>query len=60
MGIVYFMMNKFAELFFGNETTPEYEMMEDVYDYDYEEYTNYDNDHIVDFNDDQWFYGHVV
>lgn len=50
MGIIYFVMNTFAQLFFGNETRYDYDLMDNVYDY---EESNYDND----YNDDTWFHG---
>ena len=67
MGIVYFVMNKFAALFFGNETEPDYEMMGgmehsylDVHDYSYDYDNDYNNDYNNDLGDDKWFYGHMV
>ena len=63
MGIVYFVMNKFAALFFGNETEPDYEMEHsylDVYDYSYDYENDYNNDYNNDLGDDKWFYGHMV
>ena len=49
MGIVYFLLTKFADMFFGNQPESDYEMMgvmEDVYDYeDYDYGNDYDYDY---------------
>ena len=74
MGIVYFLLTKFADMFFGNQPESDYEMMgvmEDVYDYEDYDYGNdydftnhygndYGNDYDYDFSDDRWFYGYLV
>ena len=64
MGIVYFLLTKFADMFFGNQPESDYEMMgvmEDVYDYEDYDFTNhYDNDYNYDVSDDRWFYGYLV
>lgn len=64
MGIVYFLLTKFADMFFGNQPESDYEMMgvmEDVYDYeDYDYGNDYDNDYNYDVSDDRWFYGYLV
>lgn len=76
MGIVYFLLTKFADVFFGNQPESDYEMMgvmEDVYDYEDYDYGNdydydftnhygndYGNDYDYDFSDDRWFYGYLV
>ena len=51
MGIVYFLLTKFADMFFGNQPESDYEMMgvmEDVYDYEDYDYGN-DYDYDYDF-----------
>ena len=64
MGIVYFLLTKFADMFFGNQPESDYEMMgvmEDVYDYEDYDYGNdydYDYDFTNNYGNDYDFTNH--